>query len=91
MNITKVVVGRTFNLGNFQSLRLELEADVDNGDSKVETVHYLNRQLNALKESLGSEYVRAKAIVDRAENFSKAEVSQAQKLVKDFHTKAGWE
>ena len=41
MNIKTVTVGRTYNLGNYESLRVELSADIKEGED-----------INSVQESL---------------------------------------
>ncbi len=48
MNITKITIGRLYNLGSYEHVRYELTAEVKDGDSAKETITGMERILEAL-------------------------------------------
>lgn len=82
MNVTKVTIGRTFNIGNYQSLRVELEADITGtGISVAGAALSLDQKLNTMKKLLGSDYAKSCAIVSQPEKYSKSEIKTAQDYI----------
>ena len=53
MKIVEVTYGRTFNLGNYESLRLEMKASVDEGEDPKEAVAKLAIEVAAYKAKGG--------------------------------------
>ena len=43
MNISKVTLGKTINIGNYQSIRVEFTADVGDGDTHLDALAHLKR------------------------------------------------
>lgn len=50
MKITKVYFERTFNLGNYESAKIGLEAEVEQNEDYVDTYEILKKRVLALKE-----------------------------------------
>jgi len=46
MNITQVSYGKTINIGNYQSIRIEFRADLLPGESLAETIERLKKILD---------------------------------------------
>lgn len=46
MNITQVSYGKTINIGNYQSIRIEFRADLLPGESLTETIERLKKILD---------------------------------------------
>ena len=46
MNISKVTLGKTINIGNFQSIRVEFTADVEPNETHIEALTHLKRILD---------------------------------------------
>jgi hypothetical protein len=44
MEIKEVVLSRTFNCGNYESLRVELKADVQKGEELQKVLAFLDEQ-----------------------------------------------
>jgi len=55
LKITKITFGRTFNLGNYESARIELEAevDVDHNELPAKDFEALKAAVYALKDKSG--------------------------------------
>jgi hypothetical protein len=86
MKIIKVEVARTFNIGNYQSLKLGLEAEVEIGEDQIEATKTLNTKLLVLRDILGPDYIEATNIVnDTKRNYSKTEKKDAQSLIDQMH------
>lgn len=49
MKIDRVSLGRTYNTGNYESLRIELEAELEDGDTVQEVVAELARTIKEQK------------------------------------------
>ena len=53
MKINEVSYGRTFNLGNYESLRVEMKASVDEGEDAKEVAAKLAAEVAAYKAKTG--------------------------------------
>ena len=53
MKVIEVSYGRTFNLGNYESLRLEMKASVDEGEDPKEVAAKLAAEAAAYKAKGG--------------------------------------
>jgi hypothetical protein len=49
MKIDRVSLGRTYNTGNYESLRIELEAELEDGDTVQEVVAELAKTIKEQK------------------------------------------
>ena len=53
MKVNEVSYGRTFNLGNYESLRVEMKASVDDGEDPKEVAKKLAAEVSAYKAKGG--------------------------------------
>jgi hypothetical protein len=53
MKITDVTYGRTFNLGSFESLRVDMKASVDEGEDPQDAVSKLAAEVHLYKAKGG--------------------------------------
>lgn len=49
MNITKITIGRLYNLGNYEHIRYDLTVEIKEGESATEAVTALEKIINGLK------------------------------------------
>ena len=49
MNITKITIGRLYNLGNYEHIRYELTCEIKDGESATEAVTGMERIIEDLK------------------------------------------
>lgn len=50
MHVSKITIGRLFNLGNYEHVRYEIAADLQPGENPREAVEKLNSAINAIGE-----------------------------------------
>jgi hypothetical protein len=53
MKVIEVTYGRTFNLGNFESLRLEMKASIEEGEDPKVVAGQLAAEVAAYKQKGG--------------------------------------
>jgi|WetSurMetagenome_2_1015567.scaffolds.fasta_scaffold68450_2 hypothetical protein len=59
MKIKQVEYSKTFNIGNYESLRIGLVAEVEQGENEREVLQRLNERVHALRDTLSSQYKKA--------------------------------
>lgn len=59
MKITKMTLGRTLNVGNYESIRFELTAELDPKETQEHALKQLQKEVDAQETKLRREY-RAK-------------------------------
>lgn len=92
MIIRQVEYSKTFNIGNYESLRIGLIAEVQSGENEKEVLQELNKRVHALRETLSSRYKEACKIVQTPLAQAKKlgyDVEKAKRLLADVESMFG--
>ncbi len=81
MKITQLTVGKTFNTGNYTSLRLDMTAEIAEGDDLKRVRMEMESQLDDLAKMNSSEYKKAKQILNNMDDYTGKQIRWAQDYI----------
>lgn len=84
MKISHIAVGKTFNIGNYQSLRIEMAAEVEAVDTVERVTLKLNKMVHEARNRLDSDYATACVIVNSPEKYSRPDIVKAQAVIDKY-------
>lgn len=81
MRVTQLTVGKTFNTGNYTSLRLDMTADLAEGDDIKKVRMEMEAQLEELAKMNSSEYKKARTILANMDDYTGKQIRWAQDYI----------
>jgi hypothetical protein len=81
MQITTIHVGKTINTGNYQSVRIDLTADVTPNESLTVAKLKLDMEIDRLAQVNSADYKQAKRVLASPDEYTGKKVKWAEELV----------
>lgn len=84
MKIKEFTLGKTYNTGNYQSVRMDVTVEITPGDCLEAVKVKLENKLDRLVKLNASEIDKARKVVDNPDSYTGAQVKNAQALLDDL-------